>query len=1076
MKNLNITFILIIILALASRQSLAQKDKNDSKELNSQILKGLTFRNIGPALTSGRIADFAVNPDNHSEYYVAVASGHVWKTTNKGTTFKPIFDKYGAYSMGCISIDPNNHNIIWLGTGENNHQRVLGYGNGIYKSNDGGKSWKNMGLKNARQIGMILIQKGNSNVVFAAAEGSAWAAGNERGLYKTTDGGKNWKKVLEISENTGVNNIIADPNDENILYATSEQRRRHVQTKIGGGPESAIYKSYDAGETWKKLTSGLPTGHLGGIGIAVSPVNSNYVYAIIEAEGKTGGFFRSTDKGESWQKMNDYSTSGQYYGEIYCDPKNKDKVFATETFSKYTEDGGKTWKGLGLSDRHVDDHALWINPNNTNNLIIGGDGGIYETYDMGANWRHISNLPVTQFYRVYLDNAKPFYNVYGGTQDNNSIGGPSRNTSKDGVTAAEWFATLGGDGFQGAVDPENPNIVYSEYQYGNLYRYDKKSKEALCIKPRPKKDELTYRWNWNTPFMISPHNSKRLYIAANKLFRSENRGNSWTTISQDLTANIDRNTWKVMGKFWSSNAVVKDMSTSLFGTITAIDESPVREGLLYVGCDDGMFQVSDDGGKNWRKANNFPNLPEYSYVSDIRADRFDENTVYVSLINIKRDDFKPYLYKSTNKGKSWKSISNNLPENGSVRAIQQDFKKPELLFAGTEFGFFFSINGGKKWIQLNNGLPDIQVSDIALQQRENDIVIATFGRGFFILDDYSPLRILDEEFTEKNEAYMFPVKDALQFIQTEKKYGQGGTVWYAPNPAYGATFTYFLKEVPKTQKQLRKEKEAELFKSSEKIPQLSLKELEDEAAEETPYLLFTIRDKNKNIVKKFTASPTKGVSRITWDLSKESARLAIPPKGKYNPLQKSKSGFPVAPGKYSVEMGLYNKSEYKKLTEPIIFKVKRLKDRTFPAMNISEQDEYFTNLHETAHKIHSTDSKLKEMRKEIAFMRQTLLKKSVIDANLDKELKSIDQKLYDLHFKMYGVKSRVSYEEIPPHKLPIYRRLINLYWTHSQSTSDISTTEKEQLSILQEELNPVISELKELTSRMEKAKQDLDLW
>jgi photosystem II stability/assembly factor-like uncharacterized protein len=1045
-----------------------------AKELNQKVLSGLKFRSIGPALTSGRISDFAVNPDNNSEYYVAAASGHVWKTENKGITFKPVFDNYGAYSMGCITMDPNNHNTLWIGTGENNHQRALGYGNGVYKSTDGGKSWTNMGLKESRQIGMIVIHPENSDIVFAAAEGSVWGPGGDRGLYQTTDGGKNWTKVLEISENTGVNNVIMDPENPNIMYASSEQRRRTFFTKIGGGPESAIYKSEDGGKNWRKLTSGLPSGHVGGMGIDVSPANPNYVYAIIEAEGETGGFFRSTDKGESWNKMSDHSSSGQYYNEIFCDPKDPNKVFSVETYSHYTEDGGKTWKRLGRDERHVDDHALWIDPSDTDHLIIGGDGGVYETYDMGANWRFVPNLPVTQFYRVYVDNAEPFYNVYGGTQDNNSLGGPSRNISRHGVPSTDWAPTLGGDGFWGAVDPDNPDIVYSEYQYGNIFRYDKKSGERLRIKPYPAKDELSYRWNWNAPFIISPHNKKRLYIAANKLFRSDDRGSSWTTLGGDLTANIDRNTWKVMGKFWSTDAVVKDVSTSLYGTIVSLDESPIKEGLLYVGSDDGMLRVSEDGGENWRVANNFPGAPDYCYISDIKADRFDENVVFATLSNFKSDDFKPYVYKSTNKGRTWKSISNNLPENGTVHTLEQDFKKKDLLFLGTEFSFFFSVNGGEKWIEFDKGMPDIQVADIAIQERESDIVLATFGRGFYIIDDYSPLRTLTDDFVKNTDAHIFPVKDALQYIQTSKQYGQGATLWLAENPPFGAVFSYYLKEVPKTSKQLRKEKEKKLFENSEKIPQPSWKELLEEENEEATYLLFTVKNSEGKTVQKFTAKPSAGLSRTAWDLTYDNPFPTEASDGKFSPFKSERSGMLALPGKYSVEMGMYHQGSYKAMGEPVDFNVKRLTNTTLPAKDKAALDAYFADLDETARKVYGTSSYLSELMKKIATIKQTVLKTAAADIELMNQVQEVEKALQDVRFEMHGVSAKASYEEIPPHKLPIYKRMSNTYWTHSGSTSDVTETEKQQLAIINEQLPPVIEKLKVLTKEAEKIEQKLE--
>ncbi len=1059
---------LIMFLSSATLVSFSQKKKKDSEKKDKgieSVIGGLKFRSIGPAFTSGRIADFAVNPDNTAQFYVAAACGHVWKTENNGISFSPVFDNYGAYSICCITMDPNNHNVLWIGTGEHNHQRAIGYGNGVYKSLDGGKSWKNMGLKNSRQIGGINIDPRNSNVVLVAAEGSIWGPGGDRGLYRTIDGGKSWKKVIEISENTGVNNIVRDPSNPDILYASSEQRRRHVFTKIGGGPETKIYKSEDGGKTWRKIMKGLPSVDMGGTGIAVSPVNTNVVYIIVEAADNKGGFFRSTDKGESWSKMSSHTSSGQYDNEIYCDPKDVDKVYSVETVSKFTEDGGKTWKNLGLKNRHVDDHALWLDPKNPDHFLIGGDGGVYISYDAGKTFRHVSDLPVTQFYRVYLDNAKPFYNVYGGTQDNNSYGGPSRSICRKGVSKADWVVTIGGDGFWGAVDPENSDIVYSEYQYGNLYRFDKKSGQNLLIKPAPGKDELTYRWNWSSPFIISPHNHNRLYLAANKLFRSNDQGNSWKTISPDLTAQIDRNSWKVMGKYWSADAVKKDVSTSLYGTIVSLDESPVKEGLIYVGTDDGVIQVTDDGGKSWRKINKFPGVPEYTYVSDIFADEFDENVVYASFDNRKRDDFKPYLLKSSDKGKTWVSVSNNLPENGTVQTVAQDFKNKNLLFAGTEFGFFFSLDGGKKWVQIKSGIPDVAVRDIAIQKRESDIVLATFGRGFYILDNYDPLRHISENFIKEKEAYIFPVKDALQYIQTGAKYGQGETDYFAKNPDYGAIFTYYLKEAPLSTKEARRKKEKKLFKKSEKIPQPSWKELEDENKEEPSYLLFTITDSEGNVVKKLTAKPVKGINRISWNLVYDNPFPVKEDLKKFDPFKKYNSGMPVLPGTYKVTMGIYDKGIYKQLSDPIVFKVVKLNNSTLPASDEKALAAYLKDLTNTVRVMNGTVKYAENLQKKIVLMKQTALTASGVSPETMQTIQKAEKTANNIMFALEGVSPKASYEEIPPHKLPLQIRLQDLAWAHISSTTAVTETEHSQLKIVKDELPAVIADMKKLATQ-----------
>ncbi len=1053
--------IMILVLAF-SVLSFPQDKKQDNKKdpMNSSTFSGLKFRNIGPAFSSGRIADFAVNPKDHSEYYVATASGNIWKTNNSGTTFKPIFDKYGAYSIGCITIDPNNPYVVWTGTGENNHQRALGYGDGVYKSTDAGSTWKNMGLKDSRQIGGIVIDPRNSNIVFVAAEGSAWGPGGDRGLYKTIDGGKTWKKVLNISENTGVNNITYDPRNPDVMYATSEQRRRHVFTKIGGGPESKVYKSTDAGETWDKIMTGLPSVDLGGMGIAVSPVNPDVIYLIVEAAEGKSGFFRSINRGASWQKMSSYASSGQYYNEIYCDPQNVDKVYSTETRSRVTLDGGKTWNVIGNNGRHVDDHALWIDPDFTDHFLIGGDGGVYETFDGGKNFDFKENLPITQFYRVVADNTEPFYYVYGGTQDNNSVGGPSATISRDGIVNSDWFVTNGGDGFWSAVDPVDPNIVYAEAQYGNMVRYDKASGEAVDIRPEPLKGELTFRWNWDTPLLISPHNHMRLYVAANKVFRSDDRGNSWKEISGDLTTGTDRNTWPVMGKYWSADAVAKDKSTSLWGTIISLSESPIKENLIYAGTDDGLIQVSEDA-KTWRKISEFPDVPKYTYVSDILPSKFDANVVFATFSNLKRDDFTPYVLKSTDRGKSWKSISNNLPKNGSVHTIQQDYKNPDLLFVGTEFGVYFSVDGGEKWVQMKSGIPTISVKDIAIQKRESDLVLATFGRGFYILDNYEPLREINKELLNK-DSYLFPVKDALLYVQKSGKYGQGSTYFKAPNPDYGAEFTYYIKEVPRTLKQIRHEKEKELFKEGERIPQPDEKQMRAEKEEITPYLVFTITDAAGNVVRKITKKAGKGVQRENWDLRFESTSPVRATKNKFNPLAKENGSTLVMPGNYKVSIAMITRNGSKPVGSPFSFNVKPLNNTTLPAAKRSDVVAFQEKANKVVRTVRGTYNFLEDMMDKVADIKQAILNTPDAPETLMAEADKLSGELQDIWLKFDRDADHPSAEETPPSPVTFNERLGTLAYTHWRSTSDITQKEKDAFNILSEEFPPVLNQIKKL--------------
>ncbi|MGE0090732.1 MAG: WD40/YVTN/BNR-like repeat-containing protein [Bacteroidales bacterium] len=1065
-----LSFLLMTTMFLSSVTIYAQKEgskkepKKEESIIKSDLISGLKFRNIGPAFTSGRIADFAVNPTNPFEYYIAVASGHVWKTMNNGITFEPVFDNYGTYSIGCITMDPTNSNVVWVGTGENNHQRALGYGNGVYKTVDGGKSWKNMGLKESLQIGMIAIDPKNTDIVYVAAEGSVWGSGGERGLYKTTDGGATWNKVLNISEHTGVNNVIMDPRNSDVLYATSEQRRRHVHTKIGGGPETAIYKSTDGGKNWRKLESGLPSEDMGGIGIAISPVNPDVIYAIIEAANEAGGFYKSTDRGESWKKMSDHTSQGQYYNEIYCDPVDVNKVFSVETVTHVTFDGGKKWESVGLNKRHVDDHALWINPKNTDNFMIGGDGGVYITYDHGQHYRHVQNLPVIQFYRVAVDNSYPFYNVFGGTQDNNSFGGPSRNFSSDGVTKGEWIVTIGGDGFWTRIDPVDPNIVYSEYQYGNMYRFDKKSNETVYIKPMPGKDELTYKWNWNTPFIISPHKNTRLYIAANVLFKSEDRGDTWEVISNDLTANIDRNTWPVMGKYWSADAVAKDVSTSLFGMIVSLDESPIKEGLIYAGTDDGVLSVTEDGGKNWRKITSFPGVPANTYISDVYASRFDENVVFVSFDNILRDDFKPYLLKSTDKGKTWKSIIQGFENNGTIHTIEQDFVNPDLLFAGTEFGVYFSYNGGDNWVQIKSGIPSVAVKDLAIQSRESDLVAATFGRGFYILDNYSALREVKPALVEK-DAHIFPIKDALMYFQTSNKYGQGSTEYLGENPPFGATFTYYIKDVPKTQKEIRTEKEKELFKEGKSIPQPTWKELEDEAKEIAPYLIFTITNEQGFVVRKITKSPSKGINRVTWDLNYATTFPLRASDKKFDPLKETRGSWMVMPGNYKISLSMVTKNEVKELVSPQPFKTVSLNNATLQAPDKKEMVDFQRKVAELTRVMAGTVELNKELIARVNVIKQAVLATPDASIELINEAEKIEYELNNIRIKFEGLTAKASDEEIPPQAVPLTQRLYYIIEAQINSSSAITSTSKKSLEILNEEFPSLLKRIEEIATK-----------
>jgi len=860
--------ILIILAALSlllAAPVMADDDKADESKWSSGTFSGLSWRALGPAMTSGRIGDVVVDPRNKAHWYVAVSSGHVWETHNAGITFEPIFDDEGSYSIGCLAIDPSNPNTVWVGSGENNSQRSVSYGDGIYKSLDGGRKWKNMGLEESMHIGEIIVHPTNSDVVYVAAMGSVWGPGGDRGLYRTSDGGETWDKVLEIDENTGVVSIEMDPRDPDVIYAASYQRRRHTWTLINGGPESGVWKTTDGGDTWREINSGLPGGDKGRIGLALAAKSPDTIYAIVEAVGDKSGFYRSTDAGENWSRMSDYiSRSPQYYNEIVVDPHDADRVYSLDTWLSSTEDGGRTWNRLPLPGKHVDDHAIWIDPDTPDHLLVGGDGGLYESFDRGEQWRYMENLPVTQFYRVAIDDDEPFYNVYGGTQDNNTQGGPSRTLSRRGIETSDWFVTLGGDGFEPAIEPGNPDIVYSQWQHGNLVRFDRRTGEKVDIKPVADSGEVL-KWNWDAALLISPHDPARLYFGANKLFRSDDRGDNWTKISDDLTTGVDRNTLPVMDQVWGIDTVAKNRSTSFYGTIVALDESPVEEGVLYVGTDDGLVQVTRDGGQTWTKTEQVGKAPKGSYVHDLTADLYEAGVVYATLDNRKQNDLKPYVYVSRNYGKSWKSITGDLPERGTAFSIRQDHVDADLFFVGTEFGVYFTRDG-ERWVQLTSGLPTNKVPDLELQRRENDVVLATFGRGFYVLDDYSPLRGLTEEQLEQ-DAMIFPVRTALRYNPSRTYAGSdGGQDWVADNPDFGATFTLYLKDGLTSLKGERKKAEGELKKDEKPVPYPTWDELRAEEREETPQILLTVRDADGQVVRRITAGTGSGIERATWNL------------------------------------------------------------------------------------------------------------------------------------------------------------------------------------------------------------------
>ncbi len=1026
-------FRVFLFTALCLANTFAQDAKPEAPKpdapkdiMSTATFGGLRMRSLGPGVTGGRVTAFAVNPQDRAKYFAAVASSGVWKTVNNGTTWTPVFENYGSFSIGAITLDPNDPTIVWVGTGERNSQRSVAYGDGVYKSEDNGKSFRKVGLDKSEHIGRIVVDPRDSKVVYVAAQGPLWGAGGERGLFKSTDSGKTWKNILSISENTGVTDVVIDPSNPDIVYAASWQRRRHVWTLINGGPESALYKSTDAGATFNKLRSGLPGGDLGRIGLDVSPVDPRVVYATVEADNEGTGIYRSSDRGATWEKMSGAIAQGMYYGQIICDPKEVNRIYLPNVIFQVSDDGGRTLRPLGERNKHVDNHAIWIDPKNTDYQMVGSDGGIYESFDRGANWHFKSNMPITQFYDVATDNSLPFYNVCGGTQDNNSWCGPSRNTSQTGITNADWFVTNGGDGFHTRTDPEEPNTIYATSQYGVLIRFDKRTGERIGIQPKEGKGEAALRWNWDSPLVISPHNSKRIYFAANKLFRSDDRGDNWRAISGDLTRQLDRDALPVMGKLWGPEAIAKHQSTSQYGNLVALAESPKREGLLYAGTDDGLIQVTEDGGKTWRKTETFPSVPEKTFVARLLASQHDANVAYAVMNNHKSADFAPYVLKTADAGKTWTAITNNLPKNHPTWAIAEDHVNANLLFVGTEFGLFFSNDAGGKWVQLKDGLPTIAVRDLAIQKRENDLVIGTFGRGIYVLDNYAPLRQVTPQILA-SEAHLYEVKDALMFVLTQPYGGrgkafQGESLYAADNPAFGATFTVYLKEAIKNARTLRREAERKLReKDAEgktyKYPTQA--ELTAEGEEEAPALMLTVKDAAGNVVRRLNAAPMQGTQRITWDLRYPAATLAPPrttPPGTdleelFGPPP---GGQLVMPGKYTVSVAKRVNGVWTQLSTPQSFNVVTEGSLTLAAADRKTLFEFQQKAIRLQRAVTGASGIANELKGKLAMAKRALQETPSASDKLSEEVAALDKRLSEIIKAMSGDRALAARQINPP--------------------------------------------------------------
>jgi photosystem II stability/assembly factor-like uncharacterized protein len=1078
--KLNFTRLLLLLsIAFSSATVFSQnteKENSNDKRTYSKLLDGIKLRNIGPAFMSGRVADIVVDTEHKNTWYVAVGSGGVWKTINAGTSWEAVFDSYKVYSTGCLALDPSNTNRIWLGTGENVGGRHVSIGNGIYLSEDAGKTWKNMGLSGTEHISKIIVHPNHSNIVWVAAQGPLWNKGGERGVFKTTDGGQTWNLVLEIDEWTGATDLLIDPRDPDLLYAASWQRHRNVAAYMGGGPGSGLYKTTNGGEDWRKLNTGLPEKDMGKIGLAISHQNPDVIYAAIELERRTGGIYRSENRGESWKKMSNMvsgATGPHYYQELYADPNQFDRIILVDVRMRVSNDGGKTFTQVKEQYKHSDNHAIVFSKEDPNYMLVGTDGGIYETFDRAETWRFVGNLPLTQYYKLALDDTEPFYNIYGGTQDNATQMGPSRTLNASGIDNSDWQVVLGGDGHQPATEPGNPDIVYAQSQVGHLFRLDRKTGERVFIQPQPGKDEMAERYNWDAPVLVSPHKASRIYFASQHLWRSENRGDSWTRISPDLSLNQNRLKLPIMGQTQSWDAAWDLYAMSNYNTITSISESPQKEDQICIGTDDGRLQLTTNGGENWKEipVGNLPGCPATAYVNDLKFDLFEANTIYVALDNHKFGDFNPYLYKSIDLGTSWQKIVDGIDSVSMVWRIVQDHINPNLMFLGTEFGLFVSFNGGTYWEEMNGDMPTIAIRDLAIHKRENDLVAASFGRGFFVLDDYSFMRELTSTIPQE-DAKLFTPRNGLWYFQQNplgygKKGSQGASLYSADNPPFGVTFTYYLKEgfISKQAKRKKEEKKKRENKEAVEFPDWEV--LDAELNELKSTLWLVVLNKNNQTVRKLAVSEKNGFHRVSWDLKTESQY----PIDKADKWRLNSSGMMVAPGYYKALLVEENDNGVDIISDTVSFALHKLMNGSLQGADIEVVTSFWKELESINADLLLYRKKLAKTEDLIEKIKVAHKKSGFIDASITSRIFKYKKELQEIDAKINNPKAirelRIDYK-------PTIRSRLNAVWSGiSYSSYGPTNMHKEQFNIAKEDLLEAKLSIDKISAEVEEFKLEL---
>jgi photosystem II stability/assembly factor-like uncharacterized protein len=952
----NAAFLAVAFAAFAS----AARAQPKAATLTPDHLKGFEFRNIGPAIMGGRVDDFAVVESNPSVFYVGTASGGILKTTNGGTTFEPVFDGQLESSIGDLAIAPSDPQIVYAGTGEPNNRQSSSWGNGVYKTLDGGKSWQHLGLAETHHIGRMVVHPRNPGVVYVAALGRLWGPGTERGLYKTTDGGRTWTNTKFVDADTGFVDVAIDPESPDTLYAASYQRRRTPFGFNGGGPGSALWKTIDGGASWTKLTKGLPEGEIGRVAVAVYAREPTIVYALVE-HAKEGGVYRSEDRGESWSKMSSTNPRPSYYSKIRIDPTSDRRIWVLGASMYTSEDGGKTFKTDVVDKIHGDFHALWIDPANPDHMLLGSDGGIHVSYDRGRSWDFVNTIPLAQFYEVALDNQRP-YHVYGGLQDNGSWEAPSRTFYRQGISNDEWLRVGGGDGFYCVPDPSDPDVVYIESQDGNVSRLHRASGQRRIIRPEPPAGEK-YRFNWNSPILVSPHDPKTIYYGGNRVFGSKNRGDDWTLVSPDLTSsdNVKRDATPIFGKA-AKDLLSRNDGVVHFGTITTLSESPLRAGVLWAGTDDGNLHVSRDSGATWTSvAAKVPGVPKGTYVSRVEASRTGEGAAYVAFDGHRANDFAVYVFFTADYGQTWKSVASNLPAGGTVGVIREHPKNAEVLFVGTERALFVSWDKGSSWTALRGkNLPTVPVDDIQIHARDGDLVLGTHGRGVYILDDAEPLVALPK--ATGKALHVFPIRAEAEWRLYDHKANTGHKLFLAPNPPEGALVTYWLGAKPGEKDEVK----------------------------------ISVTDASGALVRELKGpKPAIGINRASWDLRREPP--VKPEEGAERSFQGPPRGPLVLPGTYTVKVAAAGKEA----TQSVV-----VEDDPRVTTSDAERREWYEAQLRAGRiwtKADAADKAIKSIRKQLEELKGAMEKKAGTPEAVGKGIK-------DLLDKTAPLASRVSLE------------------------------------------------------------------